>query len=103
MTMHMATVNVRSNDRLRIVAKVLADKSLGYFVCKLRSDILLIGKTHDIMDSLNCGFPRKGQRAVKVISCKLIVNCLHLQVSVTGICGAVDRGGINHILGLVGI
>lgn len=88
--MHMAAVNVRCDDRLRIVAKVFPDKCFGYLVSKLRRDILLIGKTHYIVDSLNCGFPSKGQRTVKVISRKLIVNCLHLQICVTGICGAVD-------------
>lgn len=103
MIMHMGSVNVRGYDRLNIITKVFSDKSLRYLMGKLGRDVFVISKTHNIVNRFHSSFACKWRRAVKAISCKMIINCFHLKICATGVGDAVDRGCKHQTLGLVGV
>ena len=101
--MDMLFVNVRNDDRLRIVPESVSHKSLGYLVSLIRRDVIIGRKTLYVMDSFYSAFSLQWRRAVKIITRKLIVNELHLLVSRFGVGHAVYRGRIKQLLGLFGV
>lgn len=56
MIVDVRSVNVRGYDRLNFISKVLSNKSLCYLVSKFGCDILLICKTHNIVNRFYSSF-----------------------------------------------
>ena len=56
MIMDVRSVNVRSYDRLNFITKVLPHKSFCNLMGKLRSDILIICKTHNVVNCFDSSF-----------------------------------------------
>ena len=103
MRMDMTFINVGSDDRLRIVTKVLSYKSLGYLVSLFGRDVVVGRKTLYVVNDLDRSVADKRQRAVEMVSGELLVNRCHLRVGEVGLGHAVDGGRPKKVVGLVGI
>ncbi len=103
MRMNMILVNVSCDDRLRIVTKSVAYKSLGYLVSLFGRDVVVGRKTLYVVNDLDRSITDKRRRAVEMVSRKLFVNSSHLRVGEVGFGHAVDGGRPKKVVGLVGI
>ena len=99
----MPLINVRCYDRLRIVSESLTDKSLGYLVSELGSDVVIGRERLDVVNSLHRAFPVKRRRGGKSVTGVLVVHELHLLERRRGVGHAVYGRRVQQILGLVGV
>ena len=90
MAVRMRLVYMDGDDRLNIFSESLTHISLGYLECELGRDVLRVREAHYVMDSLDCAFPLQRRRAVKAVGSVMLVNSFHLQISITGVRGAID-------------
>ena len=100
---YMLGVDVRGDDRLRFVAKHLADKSLAYLQCEFRRNVLLVCKTHDEVNCLDRGFPTFRLGGIVAEFGELLIKRLHLRVGKLRLGHAVYGGSQNALIGLVGV
>ena len=103
MAVYTLRVDMRCNDRLCIIAKHLADKSLAYLQCEFRRNVLLVCKTHDEVNCLDRGFPTFRLGGIVAEFGELLINCFHLCVGKLRLGHAVYGGSQNALIGLVGV
>ena len=99
----MRRVGVNSDDRLHIFSESLYHKGLGYFESEFGRDVLRIRKAHYVVDRFDMGVAFLRLGAVKAVTAVLLIDGFHLQIGFIGIGGAVERGRVMQLLGLIGV
>ena len=78
MRVQMILINVSSYDRLSIITKILSDHRHSDPVGELRRNVVIGRKTLDVVDRFHRPFALQRWRAVKAVTCELVVNESHL-------------------------
>ena len=96
-------VDVGCNHDLHVVSERLSDESAAHAVNKFRRKVRVGFERLYIVYRLDATLPDSWQGLVKFVVSVVLVNILHVQICVLGVCEAVQGIAQKQTLGLVGV